>query len=42
MIYVIQFPHQNVSAAIAAIFRVMLSLQQCNGKNVVGCVAVIP
>jgi len=31
---------QNASAAIATIFRVILLLQQYNGKNVVSCVAV--
>jgi hypothetical protein len=35
-------PHQHVSAAIAALFRVMLLLQEHKGTNVVSCVAVIP
>jgi len=34
--------HQHVSAAIAAIFSVMLLLQQYKGTNVVSCVIVIP
>jgi len=33
---------RRVSAAIAAIFRVMLLLQQYKGTNVVTCVAVTP
>jgi len=32
--------HQHVSAAIAAIFRMMILLQQCKGTNVVSCVTV--
>jgi len=32
--------HQHVSAAIAAIFRVMLLLRQYKGTNVVSCVSV--
>ena len=32
--------HQHVSAVIAAIFRVMLLLQQYKGTNVVSCVSV--
>ena len=35
-------PHQHVSAAIAAIFSVMLLLQEHKGTNAVSCVAVIP
>ena len=35
-------PHQHVSAAIAAIFTVMLLLQEHKRTNVVSCVAVIP
>jgi hypothetical protein len=35
------YSHQHVSAAVAAIFSVIL-LQQYNGTNVVSCVAVIP
>jgi hypothetical protein len=35
-----QFSHQHVSAAIAAIFRVMLLLQEYKSTNVVSCVAV--
>jgi hypothetical protein len=37
-----QCSHQHVSAAIAAIFRVMLLLQQYKGTDVVSCVAVTP
>jgi len=33
---------QHVSAAIAAIFRVMLLLQEYKVTNVVSCVAVTP
>jgi len=33
---------QHVSAAISAMFRVMLLLQQYNDTNVVSCVAVTP
>jgi hypothetical protein len=36
------YSHQHVSAAIAAIFRVMLLLRQYKGTNVVGCVADTP
>jgi len=32
--------HQHVSAGIAAIFSVMLLLQEYKGTNVVSCVAV--
>jgi len=32
--------HQHVSAAIAAIFSVILLLQQYKGTNVVSCVTV--
>jgi hypothetical protein len=34
--------YQHVSAAIAAIFRAMLLLQEYKGTNVVSCVAVTP
>jgi len=34
-------PHQHVSVAIAAVFRVIL-LQEHKCTNVVSCVAVIP
>jgi hypothetical protein len=34
--------HQHVSAAIPAIFRVMLLLVEYKGTNVVSCVAVTP
>jgi hypothetical protein len=34
------YSHQHVSAAIAAIYSVMLLLQEYNGANVVGCVAI--
>ena len=34
--------HQHVSAAIAAIFSVMLLLQQYKCTNVVSCVTVTP
>jgi hypothetical protein len=37
-----QYSHQHGSAAIAAIFRVLLLLQQYNGTDVVSCVAVSP
>jgi hypothetical protein len=37
-----QCSHQIVSAATAAIFRVMLLLQQYKGTNVVSCVDVTP
>ena len=37
-----QFSHQHVSAAIAAIFRVTLLLQEHEGKNLVSCVDVTP
>ena len=33
---------QHVSAAIMAIFRVMLLLQEYNGKNAVRCVTFTP
>ena len=36
-----RFSHQHVSAAIAAIFKVIL-LQDCKSVNVVSCVAVTP
>jgi len=32
--------HQNVLAATAAIFRVILLIKACKGTNVVGCVTV--
>jgi len=35
-----QYPHQHVSAAIAAILNVMWLLQQHKGTNMVSCVAV--
>jgi len=35
-----QNSHQHVSAAIAAIFRVTLLLQEHNTTNVVSCVAI--
>ena len=35
-------PHLHVSAVIAAIFRVMLFLQEQKGTNVVSYVASIP
>ena len=35
-------PHRHVSAAMAAIFRLMLLLQKYKGTNVVSCVAVTP
>jgi hypothetical protein len=34
--------HQHVSAAIAAIFRVILLLQEYKDTNVVRCVTVTP
>ena len=34
--------HQHVSAANAAIFRVMLLLQEYKGTNVVSCVPFTP
>ena len=37
-----QFSHQHVLAAIAAIFSVVLLLQEYKGKNMVSCVAVTP
>jgi len=37
-----QYSHQQVSAAIAAIFRVMLLSQEYNGTDMVSCVAVTP
>jgi len=37
--YLLNF-HQHVSASIAAIFSVMLLLQEYSGTNVVSCVAV--
>jgi hypothetical protein len=36
------YSHQHVSAAIVAIFRVMLILQEYKGTNVINCVAVTP
>jgi hypothetical protein len=36
------YSHQHVSAAVAAIFNVMLLSQQYNGTNMVSCVAVSP
>jgi len=36
-----QFSHQHVSAAIAAIFSVILS-QEYQGTNVISCVIVTP
>jgi hypothetical protein len=36
-----QFSHKHVSAAIAAIFRVIL-LQEYKGRNLVSCVVVPP
>jgi len=36
------YSHQRVSAAIVAIFTVMLLLQEHIGTNVVSCVAVSP
>jgi hypothetical protein len=36
-----QFSHQHISAAVAAIFRVIL-LQEYRGTNVVSCVIVTP
>jgi len=35
-----QCSHQHVSATIAAIFRVMLLLQEYKGTNVISCAAV--
>jgi hypothetical protein len=35
-----QYSHQHVSAAIAAIFRMMLLLQQYKGTDVVSCVTI--
>jgi hypothetical protein len=37
-----KFSHQRVSAPIAAIFRVMLLLQEYKSTNVVSCVHVTP
>jgi hypothetical protein len=37
-----QCSHQNVSAAIAAIFRAMLLLQEYKDSNVVSCVVLTP
>jgi len=37
-----QFSRQHVSAAIAAIFRVMLLLREYKGTNVVSCVTDTP
>ena len=34
--------HKHISAAIVAIFRVVLLLQQYKGTNVISCVAVTP
>jgi hypothetical protein len=34
--------HQHFSATTAAIFKVMLLLQEYKGTNVVSCVVVIP
>jgi hypothetical protein len=34
--------HQHVSATTAAIFRVMMLLQEYKGSNVVSCVVVTP
>ena len=42
MVYFIHYSRQHVSAVIAAIFRVMLLLQEQKGTNVVSCVAVTP
>jgi len=36
------YSHQHVSAAIAAIFMLMLLLQEHDGTNAVSCVAVTP
>jgi len=37
-----QCSHKHISAATAAIFRVMLLLQQYNGTNVVICDVITP
>jgi hypothetical protein len=36
------YSHQHVSAAIAAIFTLMLLLQEHNGTNAFSCVVVTP
>ena len=42
-IFYSQCSHQNVSATVAAIFKViLLLLQQCKGTNVISCVAATP
>jgi hypothetical protein len=41
-VYYSQRSHQHVSAAAAAIFRVMLLLQEYKRTNVVSCIAVTP
>jgi len=40
-IFYSQLSHQHISAAITAIFRVIL-LKEYNGTNVVSCVAIAP
>ena len=40
--FISQYSHQHVSAAIAAIFRMVLLLKEHKGTNVVSCVAVTP
>jgi len=39
-VFYLVYSQQHVSAVIAAIFTVMLLLQQYKGTNVVSCVAV--
>jgi len=36
------YSHQPVTAAIAAIFRVMLLVQEYKGTSVVSCVTITP
>ena len=41
-VFYLPYSHQHVSAAIEAIFRVMILLQKYVGTNVVSCVTVTP
>jgi len=41
-VYNLLYSHQHVSAAIAAIFRVMLLVQEYKGTSVVSCVTITP
>jgi len=41
-VFYLQFSHHHVSTTIAAIFRVMLLLQEYKSTNVIRCVGVTP